>query len=352
MTWSVSAMPRGGREPMAIVRPAFVGRERELAALEQALAAPPAVVLIEGEAGIGKSRLLREYLSSQAGARAGALVGGCLPLRHPHTLAPVVDALRQATGQVAGLRLSPLAGALRPLLPEWLAQLPPLPDPLEDATAVRHRLFRALAELLNCLDLASLVIEDLHWADEATLEFLAFVMSLPDQPVNVVVTYRREDLPPDSLLLRVSSRLPAGRRQLRLTLRSLDVGQTAELMSSMLDGEHVSEQFAGLVHQRTDGIPLAVEESVRLLGDHGDLVRRDGTWVRHKLARIVVPSTVREAVLERAARLSGDALLVLQAAAVLSEPAGESTVGLVSGLAAPEQRAGLVEALRRGLLEE
>jgi hypothetical protein len=66
-------------------------------------------------------------------------IGGCLPLRHPHTLGPVVDALQQATSQVTGLALSPLAGALRPLFPEWADWLPALPDPLEDATAVRHR---------------------------------------------------------------------------------------------------------------------------------------------------------------------------------------------------------------------
>lgn len=214
MARAASGQPDPGRQPVTISRPACVGREADLAALAGVLAGPPVVVLVEGEAGVGKSRLIAEYLASEAGRSARPLSGGCLPMAHPHTLGPVVDALRQVTAQVtaraagrpAGLGLSPLAGALRPLFPEWAASLPPLPDPLEDASAVRHRLFRALAELLAALDTALLVIEDVHWADEATAEFLAFLMSLPDQPVSVVVTFRGADLPADALLRRVSGR--------------------------------------------------------------------------------------------------------------------------------------------------
>ena len=134
-----------------ICAPGFVGREREMTALGEVLSAPPAVVWIEGEAGIGKSRLLREYLATPTGRANRVLLACCPPLRHPHTLGPVVDAVRQAADQVGDLPLSPLAGALRPLFPEWAVDLPPALGPAEDATAVRHRVFRALAELLGCL---------------------------------------------------------------------------------------------------------------------------------------------------------------------------------------------------------
>ena len=122
---------QGDNSGSAVVHaPELVGREREMAELARALAAPPAAVWIEGEAGIGKSRLLREYLS-QAADRAGhtgrVLVARCPPLHHPQTLGPLVDAVRQATETVAGLPLSPLAGALRPLFPEWAGDLPAAP---------------------------------------------------------------------------------------------------------------------------------------------------------------------------------------------------------------------------------
>jgi predicted ATPase len=73
--------------------PAFAGREHELAALTAALAGPGAVVLVEGEAGIGKSRLIREYLATRPGQQVGTLVASCPPFRRPHTLGPLADAV-------------------------------------------------------------------------------------------------------------------------------------------------------------------------------------------------------------------------------------------------------------------
>src|SRR5439155_10720775 len=120
----------------------LVGRDEELATLCRTLAGRPALVLVTGEAGIGKSRLVQEYLAAPAGRRQRTLVAACPPFREPATLGPLVDALRQTVDDVTRLRLTPLAGALRPLLPEWLDALPPDPEPLADATAARFRLFR------------------------------------------------------------------------------------------------------------------------------------------------------------------------------------------------------------------
>ncbi|MGS2615316.1 helix-turn-helix transcriptional regulator [Micromonospora sp. LZ34] len=332
--------------------PRFVGRDRELAVLGQALGQPPAVVLLDGEAGIGKTRLLREFLASPSERGRRALVGACPPLREPYTLGAVVDAVRDGVGNVSGLRLSGLGGALRPLFPEWAANLPPAPEPLEDATAARHRLFRAFVELLSRLDVAVLALEDVHWADEATLEFLLFLVSRRPQPVSVVVTYRPEELPPDSLLLRLSSRLPADAHLVRLTLKPLGIGETATFVSSMLADEHVSAEFAAFLHSRTEGIPLAVEESVRLMHDRADLIRQDGAWARRRLDHIEVPPTIRDAVLERVGRLGPDTRTVLYAAVVLAEPADCPILNAVTGL--PEERAiaQLADAVSCGLLRE
>jgi len=347
----LAAMERAdaGR-PAPIRPPAFVGRERELVTLAQALATGPAVILVEGEAGVGKTRLVREFLA-QADQEAHSLVAYCPPFRHPHTLGPVVDAVRQAVRDVRGLALSELAGALRPVFPEWAAVLPPALEPAEDATAARHRVFRALAELLSCLGVRLLVLEDAHWADEATLEFLLYLASPGTAQTSLVLTCRPEDVPEESLLRRLS-RLAAGSTGLRLELAPLDVTQTARLVSSMLAGEHVSEQFAAFLHERTDGLPLAVEESVRLMGDRSDLAFRRGAWARRHLDSIAVPPTVRDAVLERAARLSPGALALLRSAAVLGEPAAEEVLTAVAGLDGDVARDGLCEALECGLLTE
>ncbi|HEY1916782.1 MAG TPA: AAA family ATPase [Streptosporangiaceae bacterium] len=346
----VTAGGRGGR---------FVGRDRELGELARALADPGSVVLVEGESGIGKTRLVGESLTALAGRPDEVLVAFCPPFRRPHTLGPVTDALRERVKSVAGLGLSALAGALRPLFPEWADDLPPAPEPAQDASAVRHRMFRALGELIACLPIAVLVVEDVHWADEATLEFLLYLASAPGpgpRPV-LVVTCRPEDVPAGSLLPRLSrlaagSAGPAGPGGLRLSLGPLDVADTGNLVSSLLAGERVSAEFAAFVHERTEGVPLAVEESVRLMADRADLSHGRGGWVRRSLTDIAVPPTVRDAVLERAGRLTGAAGAVLAAAAVLAESAEESLLAQVSELAADQVRAGLAEALRARLLVE
>jgi DNA-binding CsgD family transcriptional regulator len=331
--------------------PQLVGRDAEIARITEALAHPPAMVLIEGEAGIGKTRLVQEALGPAAVAGGHALVAMCPPYRQPYTLGAVVDALRPAAGDVAGLGLSPLAGALRPLFPEWADGLPEAPEPAEDATAARHRLFRALAELLDRLKVSVLVIEDVHWADDATLEFLLFLASWGRRRLSLVATCRREDTPPASLLWRLPSR-PAAGVQVRLELDPLDVAATARLVSSMADNRPVSTAFAEFLHRSTEGLPLAIEESVRLLTERADVTHLDGEWIRRRIDDLEVPPTVRDAVLERAGRLGADAQAVLQAAAVLAAPAGEATLAAVTGLTTARCRTGLADALAAGLLAE
>jgi DNA-binding CsgD family transcriptional regulator len=326
--------------------PRFVGRDREMAALDRALAAAPAVILVEGEAGIGKSRLITEYLAAGAGERLRVLAAVCLPFRQPHTLGPLVDAVRDVTEGVAGLRLSPLAGALRPLFPEWAGELPAAPEPAEDATAARHRLFRALAELIERLRVTLVIVEDVHWADEATLEFLLFLTSRRQRAASLVLTRRPEDTSAGSLLPLLTARPE------RITLAPLGIGGTVELVASMLDDAVVSEEFAGFVHRATEGVPLAVEELVWLMRDRADLIRSDGEWLRTELAEIEVPPTIRDAVLERVRRLSDPARTVLRAAAVLAEPTAAGTLAAVTELAAEQARAGVTDALASGVLAE
>jgi DNA-binding CsgD family transcriptional regulator/tetratricopeptide (TPR) repeat protein len=334
-----------------ITGPAFIGREKEASALEEALAGEPVLVLVEGEAGIGKTRLLDEVLARHPGGERGRIVASCPPFRQPCTLGPVVDAVRQATGSPRQLGLSGLAGALRPLFPEW-SDLPPAPEPAEDATAARYRLFRALDELFTRLEVRVLVFEDVHWADEATLEFLLFLRSQRARQPSIVVTYRPEDLPEDSLVLRLSSRLSGKATGLRLTLRPLVVAQTADLVSSMLSGRRVSREFAAFVHERTDGIPLAVEELIRLMHDRASLGGGEGEQVQPRLQDLAVPVTIRDRVLERSGRLSADARAILQAASVLADPADERMIQLVAGLSGARASTALAEVLGCGLLAE
>jgi DNA-binding CsgD family transcriptional regulator/tetratricopeptide (TPR) repeat protein len=353
MTQQAATERTGTIRPPVLAAPRFTGRARELARLAAALADPPAVVMVEGEAGVGKTRLIGEYLATGDGKSHQALIATCPPFRQPHTLGPLTDALRQgAADGVRGLGLSALGGVLRPLFPEWAADLPPVPEPAQDASAARHRVFAALAELFGCLETTLLVVEDAHWADDATLEFLLYLATRQPPPVSLVVTCRPEGVPASSLLPRLSSRLSPGATRLRLALGPLDVVGTAGLVSSMLAEEQVSEAFVDFLHQHTEGVPMAVEELMRLLAERGDVFRGHGGWVRRHIADIAVPPGIQDAVQEHAGRLSEDAREVLRAAAVLAHPAGEAMICAVAGLAAERARAGLCETIEAGLLGE
>ncbi|PZF80585.1 LuxR family transcriptional regulator [Jiangella anatolica] len=329
---------------------AFVGRERELSALTTALSGrrEPAFVLVEGEAGIGKTRLVQEALSALDPATT--LVAACPPLAEPFPLGPLVDALHRLP--VDGLALSPLAGALRPLFPEWADHLPPALEPLEDPSSTRHRLFRALAELVERSGIEVLVLEDAHWADAATLEFLPLLVGAAKHDLSLVVTYRGTDVPAASPLLRLTARPPAGLRRVELGLEPLTVGEATALVASMFATDDISAEFVAFLHRRTEGVPLALEESLSLLRDRGDIVRRGGEWSRRAVDDLQVPPTVRDSVLERVDRLPPAARRVLEAAAVLTEPAGGVLLARVAGLSDDDARPGLAAALTSGLLRE
>ena len=345
------APPDDGSSP-TVSAPQLVGRDRELAALGAALHRPPAIVLLEGEAGLGKSRLLQEWLATAPQRPGKTLFSVCPPLREPLTLGPVVDAFRGIDVPVADLGLTDLAGALRPLFPEWSADLPPAPEPLSDARSARHRLFRALDEVIRALGVDLLVVEDAHWADDVTLQFLLFVTARQQQlGPSLVLSYRPDEVGADSHLLRLTSRTAAGVAKTRIAVSPLRREDTAAMVSSMLGGHPVSAELSTFLHEWTDGIPVALEESVRLMGDRADLVVRDGQWGRQTFGELPMPPTVRDCTRERVGRLSPPAQHVLRAAATLAEPSSEATIAATADLPPDVVRAGLAEAADAAVLD-
>jgi len=230
--------------------------------------------------------------------------------------------------------------------------LPPSPDPLLDPRAQRHRVFRALRELLRALGPTVCALEDIHWAEDDTLEFLRFLLAdIPEQLV-LVLTYRGEELDVTSATMDIGSRLAARAGRAVVALAPLDPDAVRRLVAGILGVEDVSVEFGELLHERTGGLPFAVEEVVRLLQDRNDLVRLDGGWARRELHRLEVPRAVRDSVLARVGQLGADARAVVEAVAVVGTPVSEALVARVAALSPSRARRGLVEGLSRALLTE
>jgi hypothetical protein len=181
----------------------LVGRAVELHAIDEAYAralhGQPAVVLLAGEAGIGKTRLAAEGAARAEAAGARVLRGGCVQLGGDGLpFAPVVDALRTLVRETPADELERLLGSARPDVARLLPDLEATgaPGPLEPGSTAR--LFDAVLGLVGRLAAQRpllLVIEDLHWADRSTLDLLAFlVRALRSERVLTILTYRSDEL--------------------------------------------------------------------------------------------------------------------------------------------------------------
>jgi DNA-binding CsgD family transcriptional regulator len=332
--------PRAGRTSSMTV-----GRDAELRRLRDSLARPPALVLIEGEAGMGKTRLVRELLAHADLAGTARLLGRSTRLRKPLPFGPVVDALAGAAHLLPGpAELSPVTAALRPLLPELAARLPPPLEPVGNRRQERHRIFRGFRDLLAGLGPAVLVLEDVHWADADTEELLRFLVGRLPERLGLALTYRPEDLA-DPTAPVLATPPAADVTYLHVALRPLEAADVARLAHAA--GLRLDRQAAERLYERTGGVPLAVEETIAQLRD---LSSANGRPIAAALAELPVPPSLHSQVRERVSRLGAAARRLAQAAAVLSGPASESLLTRVAGLSPSQATAGLVELVRRSVV--
>jgi hypothetical protein len=242
----------------------LVGRHDELSWLDRALArvrgGAPATVLLGGDAGVGKSRLVQEFLDN-ARRTARVLTGRC-PELGPVGLpfAPFTDMLRELRRDPAGAA-RPADGELRRLLPE-LGQPAANPDP----KGARARLFVQMLTLLEQLARQRpvvLVIEDAHWAGASTIELLSFLVDNQDAMAGVliIVTYRSDELHRGHPLCALLSGLGRFGWVLRSELPGLSRGESAELLSLLLAGQPPARLADG-IYRRSDGNPLLIGQLV------------------------------------------------------------------------------------------
>jgi len=347
------------REPspggVALLTPDLVGREAGFALLtslwEQMTASIPGLVLIEGEDGTGKSRLLEEFLRW---VRLRSPLGIVVAIRayeaeqdRPlvlarHLLAPMALAPGVSAAPPSALR------AVAGVAPEFAERFPALPP--EEPDHLPEAIARVLAEVAAERRVL-LAVDDAHLADPVSRDLLEGLYRRPVPGVLLVLT-----APPGPISLTDLERRPVTSGQLhRLRLGNLDRENLERLLASMAEFRAPDRAaLAARLMEETAGNPLAVVELVTALADQAMIApAADGSWIADLPASGVplpLPTTLRETMANRLRRLSPEALRVLQASAVLAR---DATLGLVhdaSGCTTEQFEAALDELVSRRLL--
>jgi len=317
-----------------VLCPVLVGRDAEVRHVEAALAAARAghggTVLITGEPGVGKSRLVREAARVAEALGFVVMTGRAVAGGAPTPFRPIAEALASAgrTGRLPDSpELDPFRSTLGRLVPEWRQpDRTAGDDSLVFLAEAVLRLLRAMSGGAGCL----LVLEDLHWTDRETLALLEYLAdNCAAERLLCVGTLRDEE---DSAAAGLAGVLEARGSAVVLALGRLDPAATDRMALACLGASQLPEVVHALVADRAEGLPFLVEEVLAgLIGD-GSLAERDGQWHVFGLAAAEVPGSFADAVRRRLDGLAASSRQVIDAAAVLGRRFDWRILGPVTGL--------------------
>jgi predicted ATPase/class 3 adenylate cyclase len=311
------------------VRTPFVGRGEEkarlLSAVEQARQGAGAVLLLAGEAGVGKSRLVEEAMAEAQRLGLRVLTGRCVDQQGAPPYLPTIEHIEDAARQVTPEQLRQALGENAPeiakLMPELRMRFPDIPEPVAlPPEQERRYLLRGVSEFVERSARNTpmvLVFEDLHWADESTLLLLQHMAPRAAQvPVLVLATYRDTELKPGRPLAAVLPALLQQRLAEEIVLRRLP----KEGVTALIEGRAGSKppvELVDLVYSETEGNPFFVEEVFRHLHESEKLLDADGRWRSGvQIADTEVPRSVGLIIGQRLDRVSDDGRRILTIAAL------------------------------------
>ena len=338
-----------------VTSPVLVGRSAELDVLEaawaRAVAGDARVVLVGGDAGLGKTRLVSELAARVRAGGGRVLVGGCFDVGDEGLpYGPFVEALRSLSRETEPAELAAILGTageelvrLVPELGRYLAadrSIAPSDEPRTGGPSDQARLFEltlAVLERLGSATPVALILEDLHWADPASRDLVVFLArALRRSPVLLVGTFRTDDLERGHPLLVRLAELGRVEGVDRIHLAPLSLEEQREQLAGIL-GRRPPLDLAQTVHRRTDGNPFFAEEIVATSADPsgaGD-----------------VPTSLHELLLDRVASLAPATQRMLGAAALAGRWTDDALLAAATGLEPERITAAVREAVGRHVLE-
>ncbi|HEV8575417.1 MAG TPA: alpha/beta fold hydrolase, partial [Dehalococcoidia bacterium] len=338
-----------GRTPM-------VGRGEERAQLrrllEGAIRGHGSLVMVSGEAGVGKTRLVEELAAEGSGLGVLALTGHCYESEDAPYV-PFVEilqsGLRGTTQEAFREGLGKYSGDVAKLMPELRRLFADIPAPLElPPEQERRYLFNSLSELLEQASRGQpllLVVEDLHWADSSTLMLLQHIARrLQSIRVLLICTYRDTEIDGSSPFKETLAEIVRRRLAERIALKRLSPPDVRAILDA-LGGAGAPEPVAQVVYSETEGNPFFVEEVFKHLAEEGKLFDLDGRWLDGiRLSEGDVPESIRLVLGRRLRRLSEQCRNLLIQAAIIGRDFDTELLWDLSG----GDRNSLLETLEEG----
>ena len=344
-----------------IVRGRIVGREGELAEAtvlwERARRGEGQLLLVSGEPGVGKTRLVREVVTRAEVSGSLALAGECYA-EGGAPFAPFAQIVRGAVQDGSqGLDVPEFILAdLLLLAPDLRLYYPDIPpNPSLDPQSDKVRLFEnvvAFCQVLCQRTPLLLLLEDVHWADSGTLSLLHYLARRTRRlPLLLVATYRETDLDQTRPLQALLHELNRERLGNQLKLRRLDKTSTENMLAALF-AEGITPDFLAGIYQETEGNPFFIEEVCKALVESGKLAYADGRWYRPEMSDLEIPQSIRVAVQSRASNLPVDAQEVLTLAAVLGRQFDYELLAAAGRLEENSLIRSLESAVQAQLIEE
>jgi len=316
-----------------VVCPTFIGRTHDLADLrllvegvKDAEGKQGHTALVSGEAGIGKSRLVTEVKTFAANQGFWLLQGNCFQTDNSFPYAPLRDLLRSYLSNHAetDMNLEPYVHDLSKLLPDLPLLLPhlvvvPPREVTSDPEQEKRRIFTTLSHFFTQQaerQPVVCVIEDLHWCDDATLEFLfSLIRYCSHRPLFFLFTYRSDEVQPT--LQHFLTQLNRERLSQEFALSHLSRDNISSMIQVIFSLQRpVQTDSLDAIYTLTEGNPFFVEETLKSMVTKGEIYYADGTWQCKPIQELSAPQSIQDAVQQRTEHLSHSAKQVLTFASV------------------------------------